>query len=52
MTIILIILLVILLFGGGFWGYRAYGPNAGFGWFGIVLLIVLVLYLTGNLRGL
>ena len=49
MTLILVIFLLILLFGGGFWGYRSYGPNAGFGWVGIVLVIALVLYLTGYL---
>ena len=50
MTLILIILLVLLL-GGGFWGYRTYGPGGGLAWVGIIQLIILVLYLTGHLRG-
>lgn len=50
MTLILIILLVLML-GGGFWGYRSYGPYYGGGWVGIILLVLLILYLTGHLRG-
>lgn len=51
MSTILIILLVLLLLGGG--GY--YGRGAGWGTphygglFGLVLLILLLLWLTGNL---
>lgn len=50
MTLLIIILLVILL-GGGWWGHATWGyPGLG-GALGVVLLIVLVLFLTGNLHG-
>ena len=51
MSLILIVLvLVLLLGGGGFYGSRAgwRGPHYG-GLLGLVLLILVVLYLTGNL---
>jgi hypothetical protein len=51
MTLIIILILVILLFGGGWWGYQSYGPHVGGGWVGIILLVILVLWLTGNLHG-
>jgi len=51
MSLLLIIVLLLLLFGGGFWGYRSYGPGAGIGWVGVLLIIILILYLTGNLHG-
>jgi hypothetical protein len=51
MSLLLIIVLLVLLFGGGFWGYRSYGPGAGIGWVGVLLIIILILYLTGNLHG-
>jgi hypothetical protein len=43
---------VVLLGGGGFYGSRAGwgGPHYG-GLLGLVLLILLILWLTGNLRG-
>lgn len=50
MSLLLIIVLVLLLFGGGFWGYRSYGPAYGGGWVGIILIILVILYLTGNLH--
>jgi hypothetical protein len=40
-----------LLFGGGFFGYRQYGYAGGGGWVGIVLIVLLILWLTGNLHG-
>jgi hypothetical protein len=56
MTLILIVIVVVLLFGGGaYYGPRAgwRGPHYGGGLLGLVLLILLVLWLTGNLgRGL
>jgi len=54
MPLILIIVVIVLLFGGG--GYY-YGrganwgaPHYGGGLLGLVLIIVLVLWLTGNLH--
>jgi len=54
MPLILIILVIVLLFGGG--GYY-YGRGAGWGaphysggLLGLILIIVLVLFLTGNLH--
>lgn len=53
LTLILIILLVVAVFGTGPWfGYSrgwGYGPMGGL--VGILLLIMLVLFLTGNLGG-
>lgn len=55
MSIILIIVLLVLLLGGGgaYYGPRAgwRGPHYGGGLLGLVLLILLVLWLTGNLGG-
>ena len=48
MLIILIVLLVLAL-GGGFWGQSRYG-FAGWSPLGIVVVLLVVLYLTGNLR--
>jgi hypothetical protein len=56
MSLILIVILLVLLFGGGaYYGPRAgwRGPHYGGGLLGVVLLVLLVLWLTGNLgRGL
>lgn len=52
-TILIVILLVLLLGGGGAY----YGPRAGWGaphyggLLGLVLLILLILWLTGNIGG-
>lgn len=50
MILILIVLLVILFAGGGY-GYRTgwEGPQYG-GLFGLVLIVLLILWLTGNLH--
>jgi hypothetical protein len=54
LTTLVIILLVVLLLGGGggYYGRRSgwRGPQFG-GLLGLVLLILLVLWLTGNLGG-
>lgn len=54
MSLLLIIILLVLLFGGGgaFYGSRAgwRGPQYG-GLFGLILIVLLVLFLTGNLGG-
>ena len=48
--ILIIVLLVVLLGGGGVYGSRAGwgGPHYG-GLLGLVLLILVILWLTGNL---
>jgi Protein of unknown function (DUF3309) len=56
MSLILIVIVLLLLFGGGaYYGPRAgwRGPHYGGGLLGLVLLVLLLLWLTGNLgRGL
>ena len=56
MSLILIVIVLVLLFGGGaYYGPRAgwSGPHYGGGLLGLVLLVLLLLWLTGNLgRGL
>ena len=47
LALLLSILLVLFLAGGG-WGYGRYG-NAGLSPAAVILLILLVLWLTGNL---
>lgn len=47
--LILLIILLVLSLGGGAWGHSRYG-YAGWSPLGIVLLLLVVLYLTGNLR--
>jgi hypothetical protein len=48
MFIILLVLAVVALGGGG-WGHSRYGA-ASWSPLGIIALIVIVLYFTGNLR--
>lgn len=52
MGTILIIVVVILLLGGGsrFYGYRLIGGDRLGGTFGLILLILLVLWLFGSLH--
>lgn len=50
MLALLLIVLLLLALGGGGWGYSRYGA-AGWSPAVIVLLIILALYFTGNLRG-
>ena len=53
MSIILIVIVLVLLLGGGgaYYGPRAgwSGPHYGGGLLGLILLILLVLWVTGNL---
>jgi hypothetical protein len=55
MPILLIVIVLVLLFGGGgaYYGRGAgWGtPHYGGGLLGLVLLILLILWLTGNLGG-
>jgi hypothetical protein len=55
MPMILVIVLLVLLLGGGgaYYGPRAgwRAPHYGGGLLGLVLLVLVVLWLTGNLAG-
>lgn len=50
MLMILIVLLIVAVIGGGFgqsrWGYVGWSP------LGLILIVFLILWLTGNLHGL
>ena len=48
LTILILVVLVVALAGGG-WGHSRYGA-VGWSPLGIILLVVLVLWLTGNLH--
>jgi hypothetical protein len=61
MGLLLLIVILFLVFGGGggYWGYRrvpeagpGFGWNArwGFGGFGLILFILLILYLFGGIH--
>jgi Protein of unknown function (DUF3309) len=52
MLFIILILLLLFGFGGSYWGYNNYGPGGGIGIFGVILIIFLLLYFFGGLRGL
>jgi hypothetical protein len=47
LTLLIVVLIVLALFGGiwgqGRWGYAGWSP------FGIIVLVLLILWLTGNL---
>jgi hypothetical protein len=47
MNVLIILLVLVLLFGGG--GFYFGGPLIGGSGLGLILLICLVLFLTGNL---
>ena len=47
--LIIIIVLLVLSLGGGAWGHSRFG-YAGWSPLGIILLLLVILYLTGNLR--
>lgn len=49
MLTILLIVLLILAIGGGSWGHSRYGA-AGWSPAGVILLVLLLLWFTGNLR--
>jgi hypothetical protein len=49
MLMILLLVLLILAIGGGTWGHSRYGA-AGWSPAGILVLVLLVLWLTGNLN--
>ena len=49
MLLIILIVLLVLSLGGGAWGHSRFG-FAGWSPLGIILLLLVILYLTGNLR--
>jgi hypothetical protein len=49
MLMILLIVLLVLAIGGGTWGYSRYGA-AGWSPAGLVVVILLLLWMTGNLH--
>lgn len=49
MLLILLIVLLVLALGGGGWGYSRYGL-AGWSPAGLIVVLLLVLWFTGNLR--
>jgi hypothetical protein len=49
MLMIVLLVVVVLALAGGGWGHSRYGA-VGWSPLGLVLVVLLVLYLTGNLR--
>lgn len=49
MLLIILVVLVVLALAGGGWGHSRYGA-AGWSPAGLLILVLLVLYFTGNLR--
>jgi hypothetical protein len=51
--VLLLILLIVIIFGfGGYWGGNAFRPGYGLpGGVVLVLVVLLILYLLGYLRG-
>ncbi len=49
MLLIILIVLLVLSLGGGAWGHSRFG-YAGWSPLGIILVLLVILYLTGNLR--
>lgn len=49
MLMILLLLFLVLAIGGGGWGHSRYG-YAGWSPAGLLVLVILVLWFTGNLR--
>ena len=49
MLMIILIVLLVLALGGGGWGYSRYGA-AGLSPAGLILLILAIMWFTGNLR--
>lgn len=49
MLLILLIVLLVLALGGGGWGYSRYGM-VGWSPAGLIVVLLLVLWFTGNLR--
>ena len=48
-TLLIVVLLLLLLGGGGgYWGYSRWGAGGGIGIFGVVLIVLLVVYVLGG----
>jgi hypothetical protein len=47
-----LIVVLLLAFGGGgsYYGYRRWGTGGGIGIFGLVLIVLLLVYVFGGLR--
>lgn len=52
MFTVLIIILIVFALGGGAWGYRSGNWAAPGGLIAVILLIIVVLWLTGNLSSI
>lgn len=50
MSLLLIVVLLLLLLGGPYFGYRSYGATGGVSAFGLVVIIIVILLLTGALN--
>jgi hypothetical protein len=51
MGLILLVIVLFLIFGGGgWWGYRNYGPGPGIGIWGILLVILFVMWFLGGVH--
>lgn len=50
MLLIILIVFLVLAFAGGGWGHSRYGA-AGWSPAGLILLVLVVLWFTGRLRG-
>jgi hypothetical protein len=50
MLMILLIVLLVVALGGGGWGHSRYG-YVGWSPAGVLIAVIVVLWLTGNLRG-
>jgi hypothetical protein len=50
MLLVFLVVLMVLALGGGGWGHSRYG-YVGWSPAGLILLVVLGLWLTGNLHG-
>ena len=46
---VLLAVLFVLALGGGGWGYSRYGAPGGLGPWGLLVIVLFALYLTGNL---
>ncbi len=52
MLLIVLIMILVLVCGGvgGYYGYRTWGIGAGFGIAGVTLVILVLLYVFGEMR--
>jgi len=52
MVLILLIVILVLAFcvGSGYYGYRRWGASEGMGVFGLVLILLILLYVFGGVH--